>query len=81
MESAAPNANKAYPALWFQRRNPERVSCPGRGAAFFTMHRRAGTQACGTEPWAPDQQRTARALRSVRGTLNPIRGLVRTIPE
>jgi len=41
-------------------------SCPGRGAAFFTMHRRAGTHRYGA--WTPDQQRTAYALRSIRGT-------------
>ncbi len=39
--------------------------CPGRGAAFFTMHCRAGTQ---YGAWTPDQQRTAYALRSIRGT-------------
>jgi hypothetical protein len=39
--------------------------CPGRGAAFFTPHRRAGTH---RQTWTPDQQRTARALRSIRGT-------------
>ncbi len=35
------------------------VSCPGRGAAFFTMHRRAGTQGDAGAQWTPDQQRTA----------------------
>src|SRR6476646_297451 len=30
------------------------MPCPGRGAAFFTMHRRAGTQ---HTVWTPDQQR------------------------
>jgi hypothetical protein len=35
------------------------VSCPGRGAAFFTLLRRAGTPR-GTGPsWTPDLQRTA----------------------
>src|SRR5258708_5637769 len=33
-------------------------SCPGRGAAFFTLHRRAGTQGDPSR-WTPDQQRTA----------------------
>ena len=42
------------------------VSCPGRGAAFFTLLRRAGTHnGCA---WTPDQQRTACALRRIRGT-------------
>jgi hypothetical protein len=43
-------------------------SCPGRGAAFFTLLRRAGTHSLIVQPWAPDQQRTATALRSIRGT-------------
>jgi hypothetical protein len=42
-------------------------SCPGRGGAFFTLLRRAGTR-MKTPLWAPDQQRTATALRSIRGT-------------
>ena len=33
------------------------VSCPGRGAAFFTLLRRAGTYKFAL-PWTPDQQRT-----------------------
>src|SRR3979411_2134000 len=45
----------------------ELASCPGRGAAFLR---------CSAEPepiggwirWTPDQQRTADALRSIRGT-------------
>jgi len=61
-------------ASWFETRGDaaQCVSFPGRGAASFTMHRRAGTQVCGAEPWTPDQQRTAKALRSIRGTQNLI---------
>jgi hypothetical protein len=33
-----------------------------------TLLRRAGTHAC-DDRWTPDQQRTAFALRSIRGTL------------
>src|SRR3981189_1042734 len=45
------------------------VSCPGRGAACFTLLRRAGTHRYERYAWAPDQQRTACALRSIRGTI------------
>src|SRR6266568_3010144 len=44
-------------------------SCPGRGAAHFALLRRAGTQRYERYAWAPDQQRTACALRSIRGTI------------
>ena len=37
----------------------------------FTLLRRAGTHTSFASQWAPDQQRTARALRSIRGTLPP----------
>jgi hypothetical protein len=33
-------------------------SCPGRNAAFFTLHRRAGTYVPDPRRWTPDQQRT-----------------------
>src|ERR1700727_3832454 len=36
--------------------------CPGRGAAFFTMHRRAGTHVH-PKRWTPDQQRTTPQAR------------------
>ncbi len=39
------------------------ASCPGRGAASFTMHRRAGPHTFIVQPWAPDQQRTTPLLR------------------
>src|SRR6267143_2581869 len=45
------------------------VSCPGRGAAYFTLLRRAGTHRYERYAWAPDQQRTACALRGIRGTI------------
>src|SRR5688500_13247602 len=35
------------------------MTCPGRGAALFTLLRRAGTQAASRVLWAPAQQRTA----------------------
>jgi hypothetical protein len=39
MESAAPNANKAYPALWFQQGNLERrVFRPCVGTRGATSH-------------------------------------------
>jgi hypothetical protein len=40
---------------------------PGPGVAFFTPLRRAGSHG---DTWAPDQQRSASALRCVRGTLH-----------
>ena len=45
-------------------------TCPGRGAASFTLLRRAGTHHDEAEAaiWAPAQRRTAHALRRVRGT-------------
>jgi hypothetical protein len=56
-------------------------SCPGRGAAFFTLLRRAGThQAFIVQPWAPDQQRTATALRSIRGTTPTRKGGLAAAP-
>src|SRR6267142_4031420 len=45
------------------------VSCPGRGAAYFMLLRRAGTHRYEPYAWAPDQQRTACALRGIRGTI------------
>src|SRR5216683_6314590 len=45
-----------------------RVSCPERGAALALL-RRSGTHASIVWPWAPDQQRIADALRSIRGTM------------
>ena len=39
-----------------RRSSARSVSCPGRGAAFFTLLRRAGTH--GGACWIPDQQRT-----------------------
>jgi hypothetical protein len=43
----------------------QRASCPGRGAAFFTMHRRAGTHGPRISS-AP--RRKSGPLRSIRGT-------------
>src|SRR6267378_3243783 len=37
------------------------ITCPGRGAAFFTVRRRAGTHV--EDAWAPDQQRTTPQAR------------------
>src|SRR5205085_4338720 len=51
-------------------RDEVQVLCPGRGAAFFTLRRRAGTHTLQVSPWAPAQQRTtprSGALRCVRG--------------
>src|ERR1700704_6557488 len=48
------------------------LTCPGRGAAFFTMHRRAGTAADAVLVLASALQRTAYALRSVRGTYSQL---------
>src|SRR5258708_5345541 len=47
------------------RRN---ASCPGRGAAFFMPLRRAGTVTNAEFVTTPALQRTAFALRCVRGT-------------
>jgi len=40
------------------------MSCPGRGAAFFTLLRRAGTHSGAFEAWTPDQPRITRAPTS-----------------
>src|ERR1700761_7925760 len=42
-----------------------RASCPGRGAARLCRSAEPGPTQRG---WTPDQQRTARALRRIRGT-------------
>jgi hypothetical protein len=47
------------------------LSCPGRGAAFFTLLRRAGTylNACKVDPGsAAHHAAKGGALRSIRGT-------------
>jgi hypothetical protein len=51
----------------------ERRTCPGRGAAFFMMHRRAGTHR--RVEWSMDPGSAAHrfALRSIRGTLTHFR--------
>src|SRR5258708_7276296 len=61
--SSRGTCDAGYPSDSGKRKPPQHAagtnnaSCPGRGAAFFTMHRRAGTHSC--KVWAPDQQRTA----------------------
>ncbi len=44
------------------------MQCPGRGAAFFTMHRRAGIHK--KVAWTPEAHHAAKggALRGNRGT-------------
>ena len=56
-------------------------SCPGRGAAFLTLLRMAGThQAFIVQPWAPDQQRTATALCGIRGATPTQKGGLAAAP-
>jgi hypothetical protein len=43
-------------------------SCPGRGAAFFTLLRRAGTVTNAGPRYGPGSAAHRYALRSVRGT-------------
>jgi len=62
------------PKAFSEKRPPKWVggsdpSCPGRGAAFFTMHRRAGTQTA-----TPDGPRISSAPRRKGGALRSIRG-------
>ena len=52
------------------REMEQSLSCPGRGAAFFTLLRRAGTHALERVPWTPAQQRTARRC-AASGERNP----------
>ena len=46
----------------------QRASCPGRGAPLSPLPRRAGTHEKAGVLMDPDQQRTANAPRSIRGT-------------